>query len=134
LEVLEHLRADALAGALLDLSRLLAGNGYVVVSVPIEIGLPALFKSVIRVAVDQPHRGITARNVALSVLGLARRIPRDLDEPFIASHVGFDYRDVLERIREHGFGVASRRYSPFRRLGAQFNSQVFLVLRRDAPL
>jgi SAM-dependent methyltransferase len=128
LEVLEHLRRADQAAALGDFGRVLVPGGHVVVSVPIEIGPPALFKNVVRVAVDQPHRGITARNVALSVLGLTGRIPRDEDEPYIASHVGFDYRNLRDAIRESGF-VTETHYSPFRRLGPLFNSQVFFVLR-----
>jgi SAM-dependent methyltransferase len=128
LEVLEHLRRADQAAALADFERVLVRGGHVVVSVPIEVGPPALFKNVIRLAVDQPHRGITARNVALSVLGLTGRIPRDEDDPYIASHVGFDYRNLRRLIRERGFAVETR-YSPFRRLGPLFNSQVFFVLR-----
>jgi 2-polyprenyl-3-methyl-5-hydroxy-6-metoxy-1,4-benzoquinol methylase len=128
LEVLEHLRAADQAAALAGFKRVLVPGGHVVVSVPIEVGPPALFKNVIRVAVDQPHRGITARNVALSVLGLTSRVERDEDEPYIASHVGFDYRDLRGVIRDCGFAVETR-YSPFRRLGPLINSQVFFVLR-----
>jgi 2-polyprenyl-3-methyl-5-hydroxy-6-metoxy-1,4-benzoquinol methylase len=130
LEVLEHLRSADQAAALADFERVLVPGGRVVVSVPIEIGPPALFKNVIRVAVDQPHRGITARNVALSVLGLTSRVERDEDEPYIASHVGFDYRDLRHVIRESGFSVETR-YSPFRLLGPLLNSQVFFVLRPE---
>lgn len=128
LEVLEHLRETDQVATLADFERVLVPGGRVVVSVPIEIGPPALFKNVIRVAVDQPHRGITARNVALSMLGFTSRVERDEDEPYIASHVGFDYRDLRRVIRERGF-IVETRYSPFRLLGPLFNSQVFFVLR-----
>ena len=129
LELLEHLRPEDLDSTVASFTRLLEPGGRVVVSVPVEIGPASLFKNVVRKLVNQPHRGITPRNVLLSLVGMAGRIPRDLDEPYIASHIGFDYRSVERITRRHGFRV-KRSYSPVPFLGPLAASQVFFVLVR----
>ena len=126
LEVLEHLRPAELDFALSSFRRLLARGGLVVASVPVEIGPASVVKNAIRVAINQPHRGINPRNVMLSLFGLTGRIERDLEEPYIASHIGFDYRVVRRAMRAHGFDVSTR-YSPFPGLGPLVSSQVLLV-------
>lgn len=128
LEVLEHLRPAVQASILADFRRLVGDGGRVLISVPIEVGPPSLFKNVVRWAVDQPHRGMTPRNVALSLFGMTSRIERDEDADYIASHIGFDYRALARLIRESGFTIR-RSYSPFPRLGPWLNTQVFFVLR-----
>ncbi len=128
LEVLEHLRPDVQASILADFRRLVGGDGRILISVPIEIGPPSLFKNVIRWAVDQPHRGMNPRNVFLSLLGMTSRIKRGDDVDYIASHIGFDYRTLARLIRDSGFRIR-RSYSPFSLLGPWFNTQVFFVLQ-----
>jgi SAM-dependent methyltransferase len=127
LEVLEHLRPDDLDKALAAFRKALAVDGLVVISVPIEIGPASVFKNITRKVLDQPHRGINPRNVILSLFGMTSRVPRDLEEPYIASHIGFDYRDLERAIRGHGFGLR-RHYSPFPALGPLLNSQIFFAL------
>ena len=128
LEVLEHLHPEAQEQALTALVELLAPNGLAIVSVPIEIGPVSVFKNVARKAINQPHRGITLRNTVLSLLGMTRRIERDFEEAYIASHIGFDYRDLQKIVRARGVRF-TRHYSPFPGLGPWGNSQVFFVLR-----
>jgi len=130
LEVLEHLREADQVVALANFRRLLVRSGRVVVSVPIEIGPPALFKNLARVITDRLHRGITLRNVMLCSLGLTRFVPRDDDEPYIPSHVGFDHRKLHRTIRDCGFSL-ERRYSPVPWLGPLFNSQIFYLIRPE---
>ena len=127
LEVLEHLRPDVQASILADFRQLAGAAGRVLISVPIEIGPPALFKNVIRWAIDQPHRGMNPRNVFRSVFGMTSRIERD-DADYIASHIGFDHRALAGLIRDSGFRIR-RSYSPFPLLGPWFNTQVFFVLQ-----
>jgi len=128
LEVLEHLHSEAQREALSNFRRLLRNDGLIVVSVPIEIGPASVCKNLVRKAVNQPHRGINLRNVVLSLFGWTSRIERDLEEPYISSHIGFDYRDLQEIFRAEGFRPR-RRYSPFPGLGPMINSQLFLVAR-----
>ena len=127
LEVLEHLRPEVQASILADFRRLVGDDGRVLISVPIEIGPPSLFKNVIRWAIDQPHRGMNRRNVFLSLLGMTSRIERD-DEDYNPSHIGFDYRELARLICDSGFRIR-RSYSPFPPLGPWFNTQVFFVLQ-----
>jgi len=126
LEVLEHLRPDDIDLALSNFRRVLASDGHAVVSVPVEIGPASVVKNLIRLAIDQPHRGLDRRNILLSLFGA--RIERDMDEPYIASHIGFDYRNVSRAMRHHGFRVR-RHYSPFPGLGPLVSSQLLFTLR-----
>ena len=61
-EVLEHLPAERQQSVLADLRRLARPGGTIVLSVPIEIGLPALLKNVVRAITGQTHDGSSVGN------------------------------------------------------------------------
>jgi 2-polyprenyl-3-methyl-5-hydroxy-6-metoxy-1,4-benzoquinol methylase len=126
LEVLEHLEGDSLAAALGNIRRLLAEDGFAVVSVPVEIGLSSLLKNAVRIISGQAHENTTAATVAKSFLKMP--VERRGDGSYILSHVGFDFRTLEGIFGRAGFGIVKRTFSPFAALGCYLNSQVFYVL------
>lgn len=125
LEVLEHLTEENQRALLASIRKLLRAGGVVVISVPIEIGLSGLIKNIVRFLLGQLHPNTTLPNVLKSFLGW--KIDRG-DEDYISSHIGFDYRELEKTICASGFKIKEKRFSPFDRLGAFTNSQVFFVL------
>jgi SAM-dependent methyltransferase len=128
LEVFEHLPEPILQQAIERLRTLLAPNGVLVVTVPIEIGLPGFLKYA-------AARMITRSNRHLSfgeALGLiAGRAPsRDTGTDFL-SHRGFDHRPLKRALLE-AFRLERERYSPVPLLGGWANAQVMWRLRSRA--
>lgn len=128
LEVLEHLTEENQRKALLDIRSALKDAGFVVASVPIEIGLSGLLKNFARWILRQQHRNSTVVNILKSFIGW--KIDRGNDA-FILSHIGFDYRNLEKLFTFVGFGVKQRRFSPLQGLGGFLNSQVFFVLQKS---
>lgn len=128
-EVFEHLPFEARLGALYDIARLLAPDGFVVVSVPIEVGMASVLKNAARLAMGQAHPGTTMVNLFRSFFGLP--IERPDQDGFIPSHIGFYYQDLELEFKAAGFRIVRRKFSPFPWLHQFVNSQVFYVLRRS---
>lgn len=127
LEVLEHLTEENQRNVLCTISHLLNDQGSAVVSVPIEIGMAGLLKNFARWILRQQHPNATAVNILKSFLGL--RIDRG-NQPFIRSHIGFDYRALEKLFASVGFEIKNKLYSPLKGFGSFCNSQVFFVLEK----
>jgi len=127
LEVLEHLTEENQRNVLCTISYVLNDHGFAVISVPIEIGVSGLLKNFARWILRQQHRNATAVNILKSFLGL--KIDRG-NQPFILSHIGFDYRDLEKVFASVGFEIKNKVYSPLKGFGGFFNSQVFFVLEK----
>jgi 2-polyprenyl-3-methyl-5-hydroxy-6-metoxy-1,4-benzoquinol methylase len=129
LEVLEHLTKENQRKVVATLNKLLAKDGHVVVSVPIEIGPPSVAKNLIRILAKQPHDNTSIKNILKSFLGI--RIART-DSLFISTHIGFYYKDIENIFASEGFDIAAKKYSPFGFFGALINSQVFYILKKNS--
>lgn len=129
LEVLEHLTEHNQLIALRNIKSLLKRGGLLVVSVPIEVGMSALLKNVVRLLLGQEHQNATILNIAKSCFGL--KIGRGR-EAYICSHVGFDYHDLEKVLVSEGYRIKRRRFSPLKGLGGFVNSQIFYVLEAEA--
>lgn len=127
LEVLEHLEESSRKSALLNIKGLLAKNGIVIVSVPIEIGFSSLLKNIVRIFLKQTHENTNIVTIAKSLLMLP--VKRRGDGSYILSHIGFDYKGLEHTFMEMDFKIVKRTFSPFSCLGPYINSQVFYVLR-----
>ena len=126
LEVLEHLQPQAVLNSLAILKQLLSPGGILVISVPIEIGPPALLKYL----GTRIIRG-TDRHYKLSEACLAagyKKIPRDDSADFIP-HKGFDYRELKNQL-ETIFKINREIFSPLPFLGASFNAQALWQLSK----
>ncbi len=128
LEVLEHLPPGDVEEALAEIASLLAPGGLALLSVPVEIGPPAVVKNAFRWLFGN-REGITLRGFVRSALGLPcrRPKPKDLDGmPYIFSHIGFDYRKFERKVADF-FRIKRRVASPFPLLGPLANNVVFYV-------
>lgn len=141
MEVLEHVvEPDAI---LQRLERRLAPNGKLLISVPVEIGLPLLFKQTVRRVAGWFHIGdypgihpYTAAEIIAGVFAGSRQHiqrPTDTNEWGLTfpDHKGFNWRAFQ--------GVLARRFeidriigSPISWLPPQFGSQVWFVLRKKS--
>jgi SAM-dependent methyltransferase len=138
MEVLEHCLEDERRRVIGELRRLVADDGLVVVSVPIEIGPSLAGKQLARAVAglrglgDYRYRErYSPAEFARGFLGLG--VPRVVLDgrgaggPYrYYGHKGFDYREVARELAAH-FTIAHRLYSPMRRLGPVLNSQAWFV-------
>jgi len=130
MEVMEHLDEEPMAQAFADFRQVLAPGGKLLISVPVEIGLSALAKNLVRWGNRQTQEGTSLRTVAAATLGRTARIPRTSRWGYIDSHLGFDYRQLRQRVGLEGFVIERQTFGPLPWLGAALNSQVFWLCRR----
>ncbi len=131
LEVLEHLpRAET--GQVLDhFERLLGTGGTAVVGVPVETGLPALYKGLFRMSRRYGAFDARVANVLRAATGSPPAM-RPVSEiapglAFHHEHMGFDHR-VLRGLLERRFSLRRTATSPFRLFGTWLNPEVNFVL------
>jgi 2-polyprenyl-3-methyl-5-hydroxy-6-metoxy-1,4-benzoquinol methylase len=125
-EVLEHYNPADQAEALKKMREAVKDSGTVVISVPIEKGLPSLVKNLIR-RVNLPHSNhiFTISNILGSLLG--KDLSHLRKEPKYHSHMGFYFTDLEQEIVKH-FVIKKKSYSPIGGPSYQVNSQVFYQL------
>ncbi|HEY2433858.1 MAG TPA: class I SAM-dependent methyltransferase [Vicinamibacterales bacterium] len=138
MEVLEHCLEDERRRVIGELRRLVAADGRVVVSVPIEIGPALAGKQLARAAAalrglgDYRHRErYSPVEFARALVGLGVARPVLEGHGFgglyrYHGHKGFDYRVVAGELAER-FSIVRRVYSPMRALGAFLNSQAWFM-------
>jgi SAM-dependent methyltransferase len=128
LEVLEHLPEALQIRSLRLMGELLSGSGQLVVSVPIEIGISAVFKNAVRRFLGQSHEGSSLVNTLKALFHLP--VERQMHGSHVLSHVGFSYCDLERLLQSEGFAIQARTFSPFPRLRGLCNSQVLYVLAK----
>jgi SAM-dependent methyltransferase len=133
LEVFEHLPPAETDAALAELHRLVKRDGFVIIGVPHELFLPALFKGLFRMTRRYGAFDASPKTVLAAVMG---RPPSDRPSMEIApgfayygAHLGFDYRE-LERKLPARFHVVRRWFSPVPVLGSVLNSEVYYLLQK----
>ena len=139
MEVLEHV--VAVDSVIERLWRLLRQDGTLIVSVPVETGLPLLLKQIVRgVAALRgvgDYRGANpytaGEYIASMFAGSAPHINRpiygvDRDMPF-HDHKGFNWRVLRDRLTRR-FIIDEIAASPMAWLGPQFATQVWFVARK----
>lgn len=141
-EVLEHCPPDAVDAALARMRRLVAADGRVIISVPVETGLPLIVKQAARavaarrVSSDYRHRETySVRDfVRMLVAGDQTAVVRPVYETEFApgvpnryhGHKGFNWRAMRRRIGET-LHVVRTQFSPVSWLGPQCASQAWFV-------
>lgn len=142
-EVLEHCLPEAVDSVLAELKRLVARTGVVVISVPIETGLPLVVKQAARAVAArfvhahyaQRERYSAGEMMRMLTAGDAPPIPRPVYETAFADghpnryhgHKGFNWRVLRGRI-ERDFTLETH-FSPLGALGPQVNSQAWFTCR-----
>jgi SAM-dependent methyltransferase len=139
METLEHCTAPNVDLVLRDLARLVSPDGFVIISVPIEIGPTFLLKSVVRRVAA--WRGLsdygyyeryTFQNVmrmlfATRSTALERPVCGEAQAPG-HSHYGFNWRGLRDRVRSY-LSVEGTLFSPLGFLGGWVSSQAWFICR-----
>jgi SAM-dependent methyltransferase len=142
MEVLEHCPPDAAERVIGELRRLVAADGVVVVSVPLETGPALLVKTAARAAAGlrgvsgyQDRERHTPGELARMVFaGAETRIDRPVYETRFPDgapnryhgHKGFNWRLLAARL-ERDFHLRDVRFSPLPALRGLLNSQVWMT-------
>lgn len=128
LETVEHLHEEELVALLQQADTLLAPDGALLFSAPIEIGPALIFKSFNRSLRQRRWPAIPAQQLlAASVLGIPPQRASDIK----ISHQGFDFRRTMRFLQSHYGQIEPAGYSPLP-IGTWYgNSQVFFWLQRD---
>jgi SAM-dependent methyltransferase len=135
LEVFEHLPPKEMTEALSDIARLLSEDGYLIIGVPIEIGLPALYKGLFRMTRRFGAFDATLTNILACAVG---RPP--LDRPILEicdgrwyhrDHVGFDHRRFQSTLSER-FDIKAVCATPVPTLGVHINPEAYFLAQRRA--
>lgn len=129
-DVMEHLPDPVLAETLHFFREHLKPDGTCIISVPLEIGPPAIFKNAIRVASRRAHPATAFSTVLRSAMRRTDTIERPTDGQILQGHIGFDAFRLLEKVvGETGFRLERQYTSPFAHLPWFLNNQIGFVLK-----
>lgn len=135
LEVFEHIPLSMRARSLGEVDALLKADAEVVFGVPVEVGLPALYKGMFRMSRRYGAFDARPKNVLLAALGLPPKDrPVGLLPPDVQvhnEHMGFDHRVFRSAIAEK-FALVTASASPFPVLGTVLNPEAYFVVRKRA--
>ncbi|HBL48202.1 class I SAM-dependent methyltransferase [Gimesia sp.] len=133
LEVFEHLPEKETHEALQTISKLLKPGGEVVIGVPVEVGIPALYKGIFRMTRRFGAYDASPKNVFLSVIGSP---PQDRPRGEIEAgfgyhfpHTGFDYREFSKTLVGY-FDLKKVSTSPFHAPGTLLMPEVYFSLEK----
>jgi hypothetical protein len=133
LEVFEHIPLSMRAKSLDEVDALLSEDAEVVFGVPVEVGLPALYKGVFRMTRRYGAFDARPKNVLLAALGIPPKerpvgmLPPDVEVH--NEHMGFDHR-VFRRALAQRFALVKASASPFPVLGTAINPEAYFVVRK----
>lgn len=129
-EVFEHLPEAETKAALDEIARILAPDGRLVIGVPVEVGPPALFKGLFRMARRPGAFDARPGHVLQAMLG---RPPAQRERAEIAPglayfphHLGFDHRRLYAALAAR-FGLEAVAGSPWPNLPVAFASEVYFL-------
>lgn len=133
LEVFEHLPPEETDDAMQRIGDLLKSSGIVIIGVPVEVGIPALYKGVFRMVRRYGAFDANIRNIALALFG---RPPADRPILRIApgfsfyhEHMGFHFRQFKKALGRC-FRIRRVSASPFGFLGAWLMPEVYFVAEK----
>lgn len=133
LEVFEHIPEDETPIALSQMYSILRDQGVAVIGVPIEIGLPALYKGIFRMTRRFGEFDAKPLNILRSALVFPPRVrPVAVMEPNVRyhrDHMGFDYRRFREILRQR-FQILRTSTSPFGLFGTLVNPEFYFIVKK----
>lgn len=125
-EVFEHFPVALQIETIERVADTLSPGGHLVMSVPVEGGIPSLVKNIFRRA-RYGGRGVySSKNIIRSALW--KEVPEAREGSDYLTHMGFYYHDLLDLIDDRFFRLKLLP-SPFKFLPATLNSQIFIVAR-----
>jgi len=134
LEVFEHLPPKETESALQAIYSLLKSKGQLIIGVPIEIGIPALYKGAFRMARRYGAFDANFRNIFMSLIGNPPKnrptgeITPGLNYHF--EHVGFDHRRLIGTLEDY-FMKLSITSSPFSLVGAWLMPEIYFTVEKS---
>jgi SAM-dependent methyltransferase len=136
LEVFEHLPPEETANALQTISDLLKPEGIIIIGVPIEVGIPALYKGIFRMSRRYGAFDANMKNVVMSFFCYPpKNRPVSEIEPgfnFHYEHMGFYFRLLRETIGNY-FKLDKVSASPFSALGSWLMPEIYFVATKANP-
>lgn len=133
LEVFEHIPLSMRARSLGEVTALLKEDGEAVFGVPVEVGLPALYKGLFRMSRRYGAFDATPKHVLMATLGMP---PKDRPISFLPpgvevhnEHMGFDHRVFRKALGER-FALRKASASPFPVLGTAVCPEAYFVVRK----
>lgn len=127
LEVLEHFSPHMQRLLLKQIRSVLKPGGTLIISVPVENGMPGVFKGLVRKLTDPRLRPqYSLRNLWRTMLALP--LPEFRAGDRYLDHIGFYFKDLKELL-EADFEIRDTSHSPFPFLGTPFNSQITCILK-----
>jgi SAM-dependent methyltransferase len=136
LEVFEHLPERETVDAIEQFNRLLSTSGNAVIGVPVEIGIPALYKGIFRMSRRFNAFDASVKNVLLAALFSPPR-GRPVSEiapgfAFHHEHMGFDYRKLYALLHAQ-FRLLQVTTSPFSIFGPWLNPEINFLVQKENP-
>ena len=136
LEVFEHLPKAETEDALNRISFALSSEGNALIGVPIEIGIPALYKGIFRMSRRFGKFDASIKNVLLAALCSPPK-ERPVSEiapgfAFHYEHMGFDYRN-LQALLHTRFRLKKVATSPFHFFGLWLNAEANFLVQKANP-
>jgi SAM-dependent methyltransferase len=135
LEVFEHLPPKEATEALSRIARVLSDDGYLIVGVPVEIGLPALYKGMFRMGRRYGAFDATIGNILACAM---KRPPQARPKSEIGDglcyyhhHVGFDHRRFKSTMSET-FDTKAISATPIPILGKHLNPEIYFLAKKSA--
>jgi hypothetical protein len=132
---LRHLPPEETTEALGRIARVLSDDGHLVVGVPIEVGIPALYKGAFRMTRRWGAFDATLTNIVACAFGrppLERPISEIGDGMWYHHHhVGFDHRRFRSTLSA-SFDIKAARATPVPVFGAYVNPELYFVAQRRA--
>lgn len=129
-EVLEHFEDRSLIDRINEIKSVMAVDGILLISVPVEIGISGLIKNLIRIFLRQSHPNTTLSNTIKALFGL-NILRKSNEDGYIDSHIGFDHRALECQLLKSGFTVTRSLNSPVNLpIIRILSSQKFFVCKR----
>lgn len=129
-ETAEHLPDQELHQVLETIKTLLAPGGRVIISVPVEVGLPAMIKNLYRAVRRKDYERLTFLNYFKAIFGIPfERKVNVIDQGlrYIHTHMGFSHRRFERILKEH-WTIQQRIGTPVKLFGAALNTSLYYVV------
>ena len=133
LEVFEHLPANETKEAFNIIFKKIKSNGLIIVGIPIEVGIPALYKGVFRMFRRYGSYDANLSNIIKSFfwMRLNERPSIEITPGFnyYSAHMGFNYRSFEKQCKEH-FNIIKKTTSPFNIFGSFFMPEINFAMKK----
>ena len=133
LEVFEHLPPNKTKQTFDLFKRLLKKEGLIIIGIPIEIGIQALYKGLFRMNRRYGSFDANIKNVIKSIF-MNPPIDRPIINispgfPYYSHHLGFDYRVFLKECKNN-FKIIDKSASPYNLFGLCLMPEMNLILQK----